>query len=189
MSPLITTKAGASAGAYGWGAASAAQTSFESIQTIDVTSAVTSVTFTSIPSTYTHLQIRMTTKDNTGLASQSIRINSDSGSNYAWHRLIGEGSAASATGGASDNKAITGISDAQFGSGIMDFLDYKNTNKYKTIRSFNGFDNNGTGWVGLWSGLWMNTNAITDIQIMTGLLSQSWTQYSKFALYGIKVAS
>jgi len=189
MSPLITTRAGASANAYGWGALAGSSTSFESIQTIDVTSAVTSVTFTSIPSTFTHLQIRMTTKDNTGLASQSIRINGDSGANYAWNRLIGEGSAASSTAGSSDTKAIIGISDAQFGSGIMDFLDYKNTNKYKTIRSFSGFDNNGTGWIGLWSGLWMNTAAITDIQIMTGLLSQSWTQYSTFALYGIKVAA
>ena len=163
-------------------------TSYESIETINVTTAVTSVTFSNIPSTYTHLQIRMYTKDNTGLASQSIRINGSSASDYAWHRLIGEGSAASATAGSSDTKAIIGISDAQFGSGIMDFLDYKNTNKYKTVRSLSGFDNNGTGWVGLWSGLWMSTNAITDIQIMTGLLSQSWTQYSKFALYGIKVA-
>lgn len=162
--------------------------SFESIQTINVTTAVTSVTFTSIPATFTHLQIRMSTKDNTGLASQSIRINGDSGSNYSWHRMIGEGSAASLTGGASDSKAIIGISDAQFGSNIMDFLDYKNTNKYKTIRSISGFDNNGSGWIGLWDGLWMNANAITDIQIMTGLLSQSWTQYSTFALYGIKVA-
>lgn len=162
--------------------------SYESIQTIDVTTAVTSVTFSNIPSTYTHLQIRMYTKDNTGLASQSIRINGDSGSNYAWHRLYGEGATANASSGTTDNKAIIGISDVQFGSGIMDFLDYKNTNKYKTVKSLSGFDNNGSGWVGLWSGLWMNTNAITDIQIMTGLLSQSWTQYSKFALYGIKVA-
>ena len=163
--------------------------SFESIQTINVTTAVTSVTFTSIPSTYTHLQIRMTTKDNTGLASQSIRINGDSGSNYGWHRLYGEGATANSGAGSSDNKIITGISDVQFGSGIMDFLDYKNTNKNKTIRSLSGFDNNGTGWVGLWDGVWLNTAAITDIQIMTGLLSQSWTQYSTFALYGIKVAS
>jgi hypothetical protein len=162
--------------------------SYESIQTINVTTPVTSVTFTSIPSTYTHLQIRMTTKDNTGLASQSIRINSDSGSNYAWHRFYGEGSTANASAGISDNKAIIGISDTQFGSTIMDFVDYKDTNKYKTIKSFAGYDSNGAGWIGVWSGLWMNTNAITSIQIMTGLLSQSWTADSKFALYGMTVA-
>ncbi len=146
---------------------------------------LTSVTFAGIPQTYSHLQIRMSTKDNTGLASQSIRINGDSGSNYAWHRLYGEGSTANASAGTSDNKAIIGISDAQFGSGIMDFLDYKDVNKYKTVKSLSGFDNNGSGWVGLWSGLWMNTNAITSIQIMTGLLSQSWTEYSTFTLYGV----
>ena len=163
--------------------------SYESIQTINVTTPVTSVTFTSIPSTYTHLQIRMTTKDNTGLASQSIRINSDSGANYAWHRTVGTGSGtAASTGLSSQNQAIIGISDAQFGNTIMDILDYKNTNKYKTIKSLSGFDNNGSGWIGQWSGLWINTAAITDIQIMTGLLSQAWTQYSTFALYGIKVA-
>jgi hypothetical protein len=164
-------------------------TSYESIETINVTTAVTSVTFSNIPSTYTHLQIRMTTKDNTGLASQSIRINGSSASDYSWHRMVGTGdNPPSATNGSSDTKAIIGISDVQFGSGIIDFLDYKNTNKHKTIKSISGFDNNGTGWIGLWSGLWMSTNAITSIQIMTGLLSQSWTQYSTFALYGIKEA-
>ena len=181
MSPILGIMASQGGGTRG--------SSFESIQTIDVTTPVTSVTFTSIPATFTHLQIRMTTKDNTGLASQSIRINGDSGANYAYHRLYGTGATANASDVASNTFAITGISDTQFGSGIMDFLDYKNTNKYKTIRSLSGFDNNGSGWVGLWSGLWMNTDAITDIQIMTGLLSQSWTADSKFALYGIKVAS
>lgn len=187
--PIISSKGGLSSGGYGqfaYAASTAPTNSYFPIASYTVPSGgQTTVTFAGIPQTYSHLQLRMTTKDNTGLASQSIRINGDSGSNYAWHRLYGEGSTANASGGASDNKAIIGISDAQFGSGIMDFLDYKNTNKYKTVRSLSGFDNNGTGWAGLWSGLWLNTNAITDIQIMTGLLSQSWTEYSTFALYGV----
>ena len=181
MSPILGIMASQGGGTRG--------SSFESIQTIDVTTPVTSVTFTSIPSTFTHLQIRMYTKDNTGLASQGTIINGDTGANYAYHRLYGEGAGVNTSSVASNTFAITGISDAQFGSGIMDFLDYKNTNKYKTIRSFNGFDNNGSGWVGLWSGLWMNTNAITSIQLTTGNFSQSWVADSKFALYGIKVAS
>lgn len=146
---------------------------------------LTSVTFAGIPQTYSHLQLRMTTKDNTGLASQSIRINGDTGSNYAYHRMYGDGATANASGAANVDIAIIGISSTQFGNTIMDFLDYKDTNKHKTIKSLSGFDNNGSGWVGLWSGLWMNKNAITSVQIMTGFLTQSFTEYSTFTLYGV----
>jgi hypothetical protein len=188
--PFLSSIAGGSVRGYGFGRASAAvavaTNSYFPIASYTVPSGgQATVTFAGIPQTYSHLQLRMSTKDNTGLASQSIRINGDTGSNYAYHRLYGEGSTANASGVASVDLAIIGISSTQFGSTIMDFLDYRDTNKYKTIKSFSGFDNNGSGWVGFWSGLWMNTNAITSIKLQTGAGSQSWTEYSTFALYGV----
>jgi hypothetical protein len=78
-----------------------------------------------------------------------------------------------------------------FGVSIVDILDYANTNKYKTVRVLSGVDFNGTlagygGYVGPLSGNWRNTSAITSIKInaQTG----NFTQYSQFALYGIKGA-
>ena len=74
-----------------------------------------------------------------------------------------------------------------FGAVVIDILDYANTNKYKTIRSLSGTDyNNTSGAVGLFSGSWRNTNAITTIKITAS--SANLAQYSQFALYGIKGA-
>ena len=71
---------------------------FTSLQTVTVGSGgQTTITFSSIPPTYTHLQIRWLARENTGAQadpSQNIRIrfNSDTGSNYSIHRLYGLGS-------------------------------------------------------------------------------------------------
>jgi hypothetical protein len=65
-------------------------------------------------------------------------------------------------------------------------LDYTNTNKNKTARSLWGYDANGSGYVGLYSGLWRNTSAINRIDYVPA--SGTFPQYSSFALYGIKGA-
>jgi hypothetical protein len=72
-----------------------------------------------------------------------------------------------------------------FGAVVIDILDYANTNKYKTIRSLSGTSyNNNNGAVGLFSGSWRNTNAITAITLQAS--AANLAQYSQFALYGIK---
>jgi hypothetical protein len=75
-------------------------------------------------------------------------------------------------------------------AGVVDILDYTDTNKYTTVRWLQGFDTNGTvagygGLVVFTSGSWMNTAAVTSISFeVEG--SRSYTEYSSFALYGIK---
>jgi predicted patatin/cPLA2 family phospholipase len=73
-----------------------------------------------------------------------------------------------------------------FGAGVIDILDYANTNKYKTVRALSGHDNNGSGYVNFESGLWMSTSAITSIKLFTA--GNVYAQYTQFALYGIKGA-
>jgi hypothetical protein len=118
-----------------------------------------------------------------------MQFNSDTGSNYAVHQLLGTGAAASASGSASqtsinlvyDNKANVSFPAVA----IVDVLDYANSNKYKTVRSLAGSEQNtNDGLIMFRSGLWMNTAAITSISIF--LDSGSYNQYSSFALYGIK---
>ncbi len=165
--------------------------SFESIATTTVGSNVADVTFDSIPSTYTHLQFRLITRTNRGSAEDGFRItiNDDTNtSNYRAHVIYGDGSS-------SVGQAITGVgwagyyptnsSSSVFGAGVMDFLDYANTNKAKTMRHLGGYDANGSGYIVLSSSLWTSTAAITKIKFTFDSAS-SFTQYSQLALYGIK---
>ena len=167
--------------------------SYDAIGTATVGSGGQStITFSSIPGTYKHLQIRAIAKDSQASSSHSLRIqfNSDTGSNYTYHAVIGDGSSASAGALTSQTNLFPGFVMGTTGTNVFavsihDILDYANTNKYKVIRTLSGVDNNGSGNMGLFSGLWINTNAITSITILPAA-STNFTQYSQFDLYGIK---
>jgi hypothetical protein len=165
---------------------------YESIATTTVgAGGQTTVTFSGIPATYKHLQLRIISRGNFAANSYStiMRFNSDSGTNYSYHRLGGDGSSASVTGSYPQanvffSSAGTNVANA-FAPAIIDILDYANTNKYKTTRILGGIDFNGSGTVELLSSSWSNTSAITTIALSTGGFGD-WLQYSSFALYGIK---
>ena len=166
---------------------------YESIATTTVGFGGTAtITFSSIPSTYTHLQLRGIVRG-TNAANEVgvyLRINSDSGTNYSNHFLAGNGTSASAGAYTSETRFIFGqvaastSTSSTFGVAVLDILDYTNTNKYKTGRSLTGTDRNGGGTIVLYSSLWMNTNAVTDLSL--NCTAGNFEQYSQFALYGIK---
>jgi hypothetical protein len=164
--------------------------SMEPISAITLSAAQSSVEFNNIPGTYSHLQIRMLVRNTSTSNGYTARFNSDTGNNYARHYLLGTGSTVTAAAFASISSAI--LSDASistsnanvFGTSVCDILDYQNTNKYKTIRTFGGFDNNGSGSINFLSGLWMSNSAITTISIIPD--AGNFNQYSSFTLYGIK---
>jgi hypothetical protein len=168
---------------------------YESIATITVPSGgAASIQFTGIPQNYAHLQIRgiaRSTRSQTG-DYIALQLNADTGSNYAYHGLTGNGSTASAFGLATqtfmdvERAAAASATASVFGASVFDILDYANTNKYKTMRNLGGFDNNGSGEIFLTSGLWQNTNAVTTITLKTQGGTSNFAQYSTFALYGIK---
>ena len=173
-------------------------TSFESIATATGTGSSGTITFNSIPGTYQHLQIRALAQDsntNDFAASYDLRFNNDSGTNYAKHRLFGEGSYVAADGQTSstrirfDNAASRSATANTMGVGIIDILDYASTTKNKTVRGFTGADNNlaanDSYFVTLTSGLWLSTSAITRIDLIAG---NNFTTRTTFALYGIKGA-
>lgn len=166
----------------------ASTNSYESIATVTVGSGgSSSISFTSIPSDYTHLQIRAIAKNTSSAAFITWKLNSDAtGSNYYNHRLYANGSIVGSYGQAGDGNGMfltTAYPDYYTGV-IVDILDYKNTNKYKVFRNLAGWDGNGSGEVNYTSGLWMSTSAITQID----LALSNFAQYSQFALYGIKGA-
>jgi hypothetical protein len=169
-------------------------TSYESIATVSVGSGgQSSIDFTSIPSTYKHLQIRYIARNTRAVNwdSLSIRLNSDTGSNYAYHLLVGEGANPVVAVGQATQTSMatcyqTGSSAGSniFGAGVIDILDYANTDKFKTARALSGNDLNGSGASLFASGLWRSTSAVTSISLFSA--SVNFVQYSSFALYGIK---
>ena len=155
---------------------------------------VNSVVFNDIPQTYKHLQIRILSRDaRSGVSVNSVftNLNSDFGTNYSQHGLYGSGSAAFATGSASQNYGVlhqeaSGSAAANvFGAGIIDILDYANKNKYTTMRGLTGYDDNSTGRVALWSSVWLDMSAVTSITFSNST-GANFLQYSRFSLYGIK---
>jgi len=167
---------------------------YESIATTTVGAGGSStITFSSIPSTYTHLQIRAIARTNrtAGVDIMSTRMNGVTSNSYSDHLLYGDGTTVqtdrNSTYGtiniqrvASDN-----LSASIFSIFTIDILDYANTNKYKTVRYMGGYDANGSGRACFGSGLFQNTSAITSITLESAY-SSSYNQYSQFALYGIK---
>ena len=170
---------------------------YEPISVVNVPSAgITSITFGSIPQTYTHLQLRSTVRPT--LASDVVlRLNSDAtAANYYTHIINGTGAGSVGAGAAStyyQGGMGIGYHDIAlancFGAHITDILDYTNTSKNTTIRTLFGVDYNnaGGGQVSFGSGAWFNNAAITTITLY--LLSGSgnvFAQNSSIALYGIK---
>jgi hypothetical protein len=150
------------------------------------------VTFSSIPQTYTHLQVRVILQGTTAFNVPFLgsTINGDNGSNYATHRLFGDGSSATSQGNVSQTQMIfprfpdtaTPSYTNMFGAMIIDYLDYSSGTKNPTVRVFGGYDANGSGQINLNSGVRLNTAAITSLTFQT----LGMAQYSSFALYGIK---
>ena len=166
--------------------------SFESIASATGTGASATISFNSIPGTYQHLQIRGAfIPDSLAPNKLYIRFNSDTGNNYATHWLRGSGGTVEAGGAATQSRirVITAPvnNDVYPNPVLIDIHDYISSTKNKTVRSYGGFIDPvaADDAIELTSGLWMNTAAVTSIQISCDAFFTTATQ---FALYGIKGA-
>jgi hypothetical protein len=161
---------------------------YDSIAT--ASGAASSITFSSIPSTYKHLQLRLF-MIGTSTSPQDVwgRFNSDTGSNYATHRMYGDGGTVATGGNLTSTKIdFFGWSNPTYpGVAVIDILDYADTSKKKTSRSLTGADsNNSSGYIFLTSGLWQSTSAINSITFFPQ--SGTFAAGTHAALYGIKGA-
>jgi hypothetical protein len=167
---------------------------FESIATTTLANSTTaSVTFSSLGA-YQHLQVRIMARNTRAAAANSstmrIRLNSDSGSNYFYHRLRGDGSGTLADAGTSASEiwffdyASNSSTANIFSVAVVDILDYSSTTKNTTVRCLTGGDFNGSGDVAIRSGAWNNTAAVTSIEFRDP--SYNFLSGTTFALYGVK---
>ena len=175
----------------GTGAASAASNSvtpydgYESIATI-YPSGSSSVTFSSIPSTFKHLQVRVYWLNSTN-SNNWFRLNGDTGANYAGHELGGDGSSAYTSAYSSNSEGIlVGYASTSTSPGVavVDILDYADTNKFKTTRTLSGQDRNGSGLIAFRSSLWRSTSAVNSLSFYAQ--AGTFTAGSVIELFGIR---
>tara|TARA_R100001244_G_scaffold58606_1_gene49490 strand:+ start:639 stop:1160 length:522 start_codon:yes stop_codon:yes gene_type:complete len=165
------------------------------IETVTLTGDVASVTFSGIPATFEHLQVRCATRAAGAAAGMAffIEFNGSAGTAYSTHGMAGATSAIYGlrlTGEAKisvfNGTHGTSVDASELAPLILDVMDYKNTNKNTTVQLLYGSAVTLTAneRVTFGSGLWDSTAAITSIKFTPS--SGDLVTGSTFTLYGIK---
>jgi hypothetical protein len=164
---------------------------YEPITTQTLSSGVTNVTLSSIPSTYTDLVLVIQGRTSTQqLVDCSWQVNGDTGSNYS-HIRWGADSGGTWTDRAS-NQTSANASGIGYGQTalIWQFQNYSNTTTYKTALMRSNFQTNSIGMYQINGiGLWRSTSAINQIKFFIPAgQSGDFVSGMMITLYGIKAA-
>jgi hypothetical protein len=162
---------------------------YEPISTQTLGSAASSVTFSSIPATYTDL-ILVSVPIVTAATTFAVRFNSDTASNYSATILTGDGTSAASTRVSSQTEIrISYVATARTTNTsniITQIQNYSNATTYKTLLSRDNAASDGAGAiVGLWRATPAAITSITIIPLSGGSIINTG---STFTLYGIKAA-
>jgi len=168
----------------------AAGSTYTPIATTTLGSAAASYTFSSIPGTYTDLVLIGLTNNSVGNNQVYIRVGNatvDSGSNYSYTELYGDGTSAVSSRSSSQTNLLIGLTDATTTSPNSNFIaniqNYSNTTTYKTVISRSNAPARASEAI---VGLWRSTSAINIITLSAG--SSTIIAGSTFTLYGIAAA-
>jgi hypothetical protein len=160
---------------------------YDKIATATANGSQSTITFSSIPATYTDLRLIISAKDSSGTTygAASLIFNGDNTSNYSFTNLYGDGSTAGSSRGTSEtsgNILINGGTASSFGITTVDIFNYANATTYKTFISRG---NAVQSFINARVGLWRKTpEAMNSIAIV----STTYASGSTFTLYGIKAA-
>ena len=163
---------------------------YEPIASVTLSTSANSVSIDNIPGTYTDLVVVAFARS-TGAATTlgaTMRLNDDSGSNYSWTLLEGNGNAPSTNRGTSATRLrlFGDFPTSDYSISVISFMNYANTNVFKTALARHSMASVGSGVI---VGLWRSTSAITKMTFFSndngGDDLASGTTYS---LYGIKAA-
>jgi len=161
---------------------------YDSIASTTLGSNQASISLTSIPGTYTDLVLVGSIGCTSGSNALSLRVNSDTNTNYSWTRISGNGSAA-ASARASSTDYISGFeigTSTNPNAFIVHLNNYSNTTTNKTLLLRSNYAGSQVSAI---VGLWRSTSAITSITIQSSASpSESITSGSTLTLYGIKAA-
>jgi len=162
----------------------AAGKTYEPIATTTLSTTATSVTFSSIPGTYTDLVIASAIISNSTSNDTKVQFNNDTNSNYSMTRMYGESSTVGSDRSTNATSMHLGRNSTTITPNIFHIMNYSNTTTYKTALGRSGF---GNGIVLANVGLWRSTSAITSVTILiTG--GDTFSANSTFTLYGIAAA-
>lgn len=167
----------------------AAGATYEKLATTTLGSNQATITFSSISASYTDLVLIVSANQTPALNTQYIRFNGDTGTNYSYTILAGNGTSAVSARGTTQDAWYSGYygvpPTSNFGTEIYSFQNYANTTTFKTGLSRTGRASGGTDAM---VGLWRNTAAITSITYGITGISAFLTSGSTFTLYGIAAA-
>ena len=168
---------------------------YESIATATITSNTQQITFSSIPQTYTHLQLRSMTRNNRAVTVDGLCIwfNGDFSSNlspYTANIMYDANGTQGSVYLTSDSRFSETAGSTQtanyYGVAVTDILNYTNTNMKKSARAFTALNINGSAWHYYFSTFYNSTSAITSITLNNGGTTDSFITGTKIALYGLK---
>lgn len=159
------------------------------IGTVTAGSTVSSLSFSSIPQTYSHLHVRVWGKATFNFGGSGLSVILSFTGNTApfhRHRLWGTGSLVASQALSDAFGSVGTIPDGTtasevWGVTIFDIPDYRSTTKHKTLRYIGGFDRNGSGEVSIGSSLG-GGGAISDLSFGT---DGNWVAGTRIDLYGV----
>jgi hypothetical protein len=169
-------------------------TTYTLIASNTLSSAAASVTFSSIPATYTDLTIRFAYRDTYSVAANAAQArvtHNGTTANYSLTDLTGNG--ASASSGRLSNQANyetdagapTNANTANTFSNSEIYIPSYLVSQNKPVGVFSvGENNNATAYMTARAVLWRNTDAITSITLTANI--STFVAGSSFFLYGIK---
>jgi len=182
--PLLTTQ---SAKGYGFGSlvAPSISTSYVSLGSVKLASNQTSVTFSSIPATYKHLEIRLFQRKSAGGNDALLmHLNGDfTNGNYAYYSFGGDGTAFVQS--IVDNAGIGSTRSNGWNTTVITIPDYASTAKVKSYQSLSGSSSQTESCIFYVGTAWDNTSAVNTIRL-TVSDGNPFITGSVFALYGIK---
>lgn len=166
---------------------------YTAIATQTLGSAAASVTFSSIPGTYTDLVLVANGYNATGDGvAPRLVFNSDTASNYSRTILSGDGSSATSSRNTNQSEIFIGnvvgwdTTSTQPAMFIAQIMNYSNTTTNKTVLARLGAASGTYPGTEALVGLYRSTSAITNVQVTSG--SGTFAIGSTFSLYGIKAA-
>jgi hypothetical protein len=156
---------------------------YTALATVTLGGSDSSITFASIPATYRDL-ILVINGSTTGNADYGLRFNGDSGANYSFVYMGGNGSSA-ASGSNTANQIVLDAyfwRSSEISTNIAQVMDYSATDKHKTVLSRN---NVAGGGVDAFASRWANTAAITSVEVFIATGGQSFATGTTLSLYGV----
>lgn len=165
---------------------------YEPIATTTLGGNQSTIVFSSIPTTYTDLRLIVVGTTNDSNANFALRLNGDTGANYGYASVFGNGSSANSFSSTNN----TGMFIGAVGTGnsttiptllIVDIFSYTGSTR-KTVLAGNSFDNNSTGETTRTVSLWKNTSAINSVTLYTAGSTTTFKANTTATLYGIKAA-